>query len=139
MLAATLLLSGCSGGLYDFSTDPGTSTACRALVTSLPATVADQPATPVDSARVAAWGDPRIVLRCGVRQPAELQPTSRCDDVDGIGWFTQKRDGGRLFTTIGRDPDVSVEVPAGYRPAGTALVDVADAVRAGSTADDPCV
>ncbi len=140
LTAALLLLSGCGGGLYDFATAPGTSESCRSLVSSLPTTVADQQSTPVDSPRVAAWGDPRIVLRCGVQPPAELEPTSRCDDVDGIGWFTQKRDGGgRLFTTIGRDPDVSVEVPADYQPAGTALIDVADTIRTGSTAVDPCV
>lgn len=135
-----VVLAGCGGGLYDFETDPNTSAACRTVVAALPDAVADQASTPVDSARVAAWGDPRIVLRCGVQEPAALQPTSRCDDVDGIGWFTQGREGGgRLFTTIGRDPDVSVEVPPDYEPAGTALVDLADAIREGSVAADPCV
>lgn len=139
-LTAALVLAGCGGGLYDFATDPGTSASCRSLVSSLPDVVADQQSTPVDSQRVAAWGDPRIVLRCGVTPPQELGPTSRCDDVDGVGWFTEKRDGGgRLFTTIGRDPDVSVEVPAEYQPAATALIDVADAIKTGSAATNPCV
>lgn len=139
-LTAVLVLAGCGGGLYDFATEPGTSTSCRSLVSSLPDVVSDQQSTPVDSPRVAAWGDPRIVLRCGVQPPPELGPTSRCDDVNGVGWFTQKRDGGgRLFTTIGRDPDVSVEVPAAYEPAATALIDVADAIKTGSAATNPCV
>ena len=139
-LTAGLVLAGCGGGLYDFATEPGTSASCRSLVSSLPDAVADQQSTPVDSTRVAAWGDPRIVLRCGVEPPPELGPTSRCDDVDGVGWFTQKRDGGgRRFTTIGRDPGVSVEVPSDYQPAATALVDVADAIKTGSTATNPCV
>ena len=139
-LALLLLTAGCGGGLYDFPTDAGTTSSCRSLVEELPRTVLDQTSTPVDSDRVAAWGDPRIVLRCGVTEPEALRPTSRCDDVDGIGWFTQKRDGGgQVFTTIGRDPDVSVEVPGDFRPAGAALIDVADAVKAASRAAKPCV
>jgi hypothetical protein len=138
-LLSAALLAGCGGGLYDFPTDPDTSAACRALLDAVPEDVADQESTPVDSERVAAWGDPRIVLRCGVQRPKALEPTSRCDDVDGVGWFTEDRDGGgRLFTTIGRDPDVSVEVPGDYRPAGTALIDLAQAITAGTTVVEPC-
>lgn len=138
LLAAPL--SACGAGLYDFPTDPDTSGPCRELLAAAPASVADAPSTPVDSERVAAWGDPRIVLRCGVQEPDALEPTSRCDDVDGVGWFTEERDdGGRLFTTIGRDPDVSVQVPPGYQPAGTALVDLADTIRDRTDAVDPCV
>ena len=138
-LLALALLAGCAGGLYDFPTDPGTTASCRSLMQELPNRVLDQTSTPVDSDRVAAWGDPRVVLRCGIQEPSALRPTSRCDDVDGIGWFTQKRDGGQVFSTIGRDPDVSVEVPSGYDAAGGALIDVADAVKSSTKAVKPCV
>ena len=132
-------VSGCGGGLYDFATEPGTGQPCADLIAAVPDTVLDQTSTPVDSDRVAAWGDPRITLRCGVTTPTALEPTSRCDDVDGVGWFTEDDDSTRLFTTIGREPNVSVEVPAEYEPAGAALIDVGDLVKARTRVVDPCV
>ena len=72
-------------------------------------------------------------------QPESLLPTSRCDDVDGVGWFTEDEDGTRLFTTIGREPNVSMEVPEDYEPAGAALIDVGDVVKAMTRDVDPCV
>ncbi len=138
-LAVVAVLGACSGGLYDFPTEGGTAATCRTLVGSVPDTVADQVTTPVDSERVAAWGDPRIVLRCGVTRPDALEPTSRCDEVDGIGWFAEDAgDGGHLFTTIGRTPAVSVEVPADVDPPATALLDLADVVRDHTEVTDPC-
>lgn len=131
-------LAGCGGGLYDFPTVDGTAADCSRLVAAAPDTVAGQPTTPVDSERVAAWGDPRVELRCGVTRPEALQPTSRCDDVDGIGWFTEERDEATLFTTIGRTPAVSVRVPATVEPAAGALIDLADLVRDRTTETDPC-
>ena len=132
-------LSACTAGPYDFATEPGTDASCQALVDAMPDTVLDQGSTPVDSPRAAAWGDPRITLRCGVTQPESLLPTSRCDDVDGVGWFTEDEDGTRLFTTIGREPNVSMEVPEDYEPAGAALIDVGDVVKAMTRDVDPCV
>ncbi len=137
-LGTLVVLSACGGGLYDFPTESGTAAACRELVAAVPQVVAGQDSTPVDSDRVAAWGDPRIVLRCGVTRPDALEPTSRCDEVDGVGWFTENRDGKRLFTTIGRSPAVSVEVPASVEPAGATLIDLADVVKHGTEVTDPC-
>lgn len=126
-------------GPYEFDTEPGTADACSTLVDSLPDQVADLSSDPVDSTRVAAWGDPRVVLRCGVTPPADLRPESRCDDVDGVGWFTEEQDDSTVFTTIGRSPLVSVTVPGDYDPAGAALIDLADAITAGTTVESPCV
>lgn len=137
-LAAAAVLAGCSTGLYEFPTEPGTAKVCRAVVDAAPDSVAGQAATPVDSDRVAAWGDPRIVLRCGVTRPEALKPTSRCDDVDGVGWFAEKHEGGQLFTTVGREPSISVEVPASIEPAATALLDVAEVVKQHTTETNPC-
>jgi len=138
-LSACLLAAACGSGLYDFPTEAGTATVCRQVVDAVPEHVAGQDSTPVDSERVAAWGDPRIVLRCGVTRPAALTPTSRCDDVDGIGWFTEERDnGGHLFTTIGRAPALSVEVPADVEPAAGALIDLADTVKQFTQVTAPC-
>ena len=137
-LGALVVLSACGGGLYDFPTESGTADACRGLVAAVPSAVAGQDSTPVDSERVAAWGDPRIVLRCGVTRPDALEPTSRCDEVDGVGWFTEDSDGKQLFTTIGRSPAVSVEVPAGIEPAASALIDLADVIGQHTEVTAPC-
>ena len=136
---AASLLGGCSEGLYDFPTEAGTATVCRQLVDDVPVFVASETQTPVASDRIAAWGDPRIELRCGVTRPKALTPTSSCDEVDGVGWLTEKTDdGGHRFTTIGRTPYVSVKVPANVEPAGAALVDLAKVVSDHTEVTAPC-
>ena len=54
--------------------------ACRALVDALPDTLAGLKRVDVagDSAYGAAWGDPAIVLTCGVGQPADFTDGSTC-------------------------------------------------------------
>ena len=87
-----------------------------------------------------AWGDPAIVLRCGVLQPASLKPTSRCDVVNGVGWFSrQDQDHDWIFTTIGRTTNVELLVPSDYTPAADALIDVADAIKDNLAVSEPCV
>ena len=93
-----------------------------------------------DDALAAAWGDPAIVLRCGVHPPRSLKPTSRCDVINGVGWFSRRDpDNGWIFTTIGRASTVELRVPADYTPAADALVDLADAVKNNVPLIRPCV
>ena len=115
--------------------------ACRALVENLPELVAGQRSRAVEpaAALAGAWGDPPIVLRCGVTKPANLRPTSRCDVVNSVGWFTQQRSDGYAFTTIGRSAYVEVVVPDAYDPAANALVDLASAVQTSVPVRQPCV
>lgn len=138
LAVSAIVISGCGSGLYDFPTQAGTTEACAALIDALPDSVGGQETTPVDSARMAAWGDPRIVLRCGVTRPSALTPTSRCDEVDGVGWFAERTDDGRRFTTIGRLPDVSVDVPDDVQPAADALIDLAPAITKITQVIDGC-
>jgi hypothetical protein len=112
------------------------------LLQALPATVMGQGSRPVspDDALAAAWGDPAIVLRCGVPPPASLKPTSRCDVVDGVGWFSrQEQDQDWIFTTIGRTTSVELRVPTDYTPAADALIDVAGAVKDELPVSKPCL
>lgn len=78
---------------------------------------------------VATWGDPHIVLRCGVDKPAGLQPTSPCDVVNDVGWFSEQIDDGWRFTTIGRAGNIEVTVPTSYAPQADALVDLSAAIK----------
>ena len=77
----------------------------------------------------AAWGDPAIILRCGVEKPEALTPSSRCFEVSDVGWLAETTADGYLFTTIGRAFHVSVEVPKTYDPAADALADLAPTVK----------
>ncbi|MER6303480.1 DUF3515 domain-containing protein [Kitasatospora sp. NPDC001539] len=93
---------------------------CRALAAALPhellghARHDPSPASPY----VAAWGDsPRLVLRCGIDRPEELDGEHATDwspTVDDVTWWSQKlSDGGYRFVTTMRAAYVEVTVPAG--------------------------
>ncbi|MER7349611.1 DUF3515 domain-containing protein [Streptomyces aurantiacus] len=64
----------------------------------------------------AGWGDPAIILRCGVERPPEmLDPEIAKSDgvkVNGVAWLLQKRDDGSyVFTTGLRLAYVEVTLP----------------------------
>ena len=125
-----LLLGGCSGPV---EIDPGPALtradeqACRELLAALPTSVAGQEARDVtpEDAPGAAWGDPPIVLTCGVPEPADFTRTSTCIQADGVGWYVpddvlladdESRD--VTMTAVGYRPRVEVVLPGRYRPEG---------------------
>ena len=136
-----LVLAGCAGGfdVDEYPTVEGTEVDCEALLADTPRRVADQEALEVPDRVAAAWGDPPIILRCGVEDPAALEPTSQCFDVNGVGWLAETTADGYLFTTIGRAFNVSVEVPKAYDPAADALADLASTVKKHDPEERPCV
>jgi hypothetical protein len=140
------LVVACGGDAGPVEVDPpqltnATAEQCESLVRALPDAVADQErreVSPIDAA-AAAWGDPPIVLRCGVPEPEALQPDSRCFVVDDVGWFAEEQQDGVVFTTIGRSTNVEVTVPDDYAPEGDALPDMADPLQAATRELKPCV
>ena len=110
--------------------------ACRDLVAALPAHVSDQPRVTVSDSRIgAAWGDPAIILRCGVGRPADYDPATGCQTADGLDWYVPARGMNDqsvdvVMTTIGRIPAIEVTVPARDRPPVGAMVDLAPAIKA---------
>lgn len=146
-------MGGCTADVEVSPTSPGPAVAeqCTDLVAQLPDRVADQEARSVQPATVlgGAWGDPPIVLRCGVAKPASLHPDSSCFVVNDIGWLAEQDgrpvtgsepvEGGLMFTTIGRSAYVEVSVPPDYQPAADALVDLAGAIAATTEDVRPCV
>jgi hypothetical protein len=140
-LLLTILLTGCAGSVDvdDYPTTPGTEVDCKALFADAPRRVADQERLDVPDQVAAAWGDPAIIVRCGVEKPDALKPSSRCFDVNGVGWLAETTADGYLFTTIGRRFHVSVEVPKAYDPAADALADLASSVKKHDPEKQPCV
>lgn len=131
--------------------DPAAEATCKDLLNRLPESVAGQTQSdgsdPDDWMR--AWGDPPIVLRCGVSTPTALSPTSQCLAVNDIDWFASADgkevdlanppDGTVDFTTVGRTVNVQLSVPDEWSPASDALVDVSAAIQGSTRAtQDPC-
>lgn len=141
VLSAALLTAGCGSELSvdEYPTAAGTAVNCKGLFGDRPLKVAGQKNRLVKDENASAWGDPAIILRCGVEKPEDLGPASRCDMVADVGWFSEKTADGYLFTTIGRDFYVSVEVPHDYEPEADALADLADSVARHDPVKKPCV
>lgn len=129
-LAAGLLLAGCAAGpvAVDVPSVPeADAEACRALVDALPERVDGQERREVTGAdgRAAAWGDPAIVLRCGVPEPEDFTDTATCVEANGTGWYVPDAvldsDDETLdvtMTAVGFRPRVEVLLPGDYRPDG---------------------
>jgi hypothetical protein len=118
---------------------------CRALVAALPDRVADldRRETTTGEGYGAAWGDPAIVLRCGVGPPAGFDAYSRCQNANGVDWYIPESQlrGTRVDTTmtaVGRSRRVEVEIPARYLPPVAAMVDLAPALKRTLRAVEPC-
>jgi hypothetical protein len=136
-----VLVAGCAGLVQvdEPTLEPADRATCDAVLASLPDQVLESTTRPTRPGVLSrAWGDPAIVLRCGVPTPPGLTPTSECVEVNGVGWFREEADGGTLFTTIGRAVPVEVGVPAGYAPEVDVLVDLAAAIEAHDPLVQPC-
>jgi hypothetical protein len=113
--------------------DALTSSYCRALHEVLPQRVGGLPRHDLKprSELTAGWGDPAIVLRCGVPRPAvDDDPEADGVDVDGVGWSVEHGpDGSLRLTTTYRKAYVEVTLPEKYAADVGPLTDLADAVR----------
>lgn len=132
-LLVALAASGCSsvvGVIPPADVDPATAQVCADFVDALPDTVSGQASQETDppSPLTAAWGDPVIVVRCGVERPAALEPSSQLTSVNGVDWFVEELTGGYLFTTYGRQAYVEVTVPNDYSPEIGAVTELSAAV-----------
>ncbi len=82
------------------------------------------------------WGDPAIVLRCGVDEPRVLTPGSETYDpvgaefvgVNEVSWLLEEEPDGARFTTVEREVFVEMTVPDSYAPEVNPLLDVAAAI-----------
>lgn len=133
MAVLALASAGCGFGAVEVDehvAEPGTAQVCADLVAALPEVVDDAVRRDVSPASpgVAAWGQPPIILRCGVGEPTGIDPTSAVLDVAGVSWRALPGEGGTFFFSDGRAAVVEVAVPDEYAPEGAVLADLAPAM-----------
>lgn len=97
--------------IQTYDLDAADRAACEAFAADLPGDLADEDRVDVrpDDALGAAYGDPAITVTCGGPVPEGFDQTSRCDEVNGVGWYIPD----------GSDDDLTVDLrlaAAGYRP-----------------------
>jgi hypothetical protein len=111
---------------------PGTEQVCADLVAALPDVVDDAVRRDIEPASdsAAAWGQPPVILRCGVPAPTGVDPTMAVLEVDGVGWTSVAGSGGVFFYADDRVVGVEVAVPDDYAPEADVLIDLAPAVSA---------
>lgn len=99
------------------------ATPCTALLSALPIqldglaprVVHTDPPTPF----VVAWGDPAIVVRCGVAKPAGFGPGSDATLISGgtatgAFYFVSSDHGAEVYTAVDRAAFVSFSIPGKY-------------------------
>lgn len=62
-------------------------------------------------AGAAGWGEPPVVLRCGLERPAELTTTSRLLDVSGVQFLEIISPGTSTWVAVDRSVYVVVALP----------------------------
>lgn len=133
VLPAILVLAACSGPVPVDGAEGGASAECAEVMALLPTTLAGAPRRDTSGGPgTAAWGDPAILLRCGVE--AVGATTQPCVGVPGasdeVDWVVLANDEtGSIVRTFGREPAVEVEVPGSYGPAPVSVLpDLGEAV-----------
>jgi hypothetical protein len=138
-LALLLAVSGCSSADDTAhaavpTPDAKVTDLCRNLHKRLPDTVDGHGRNDPSprSELTAGWGDPAIILRCGVARPALMDdPQALPVKVNGVGWAHEKRDDGtQVLTTTLRVAYVEVTLPKELAAEGASpLVDFAEPVK----------
>lgn len=111
-LVLVAALSGCSTTIHLEPADDANNPACAEVSVLLPDAVGDLDRVWTDAQATGAWGDPTVVLRCGVEPPAPS--TEVCTTIGSVDWLVldQEEERQRLVT-YGRDPAVEVIIRRG--------------------------
>ncbi|MGI5244752.1 DUF3515 family protein [Dactylosporangium sp. CA-139066] len=91
---------------------PSPATVCRALVAKLPDALGGLARRPVTAGaeQNAAFGDPAIVLSCGVAQ-ATIPPDAQLLGLSNVCWYPEERSGETVWHTVDREVALRVVVP----------------------------
>lgn len=93
---------------------PATTVAlCGKVIGSLPIELDGKHSRAVSTApdRVVAWGDPPVILRCGVA-PVSYPPDANLLGINGVTWYGKAVGANVVFTSIDRKVPIEITVPA---------------------------
>ncbi|WP_432836064.1 DUF3515 domain-containing protein [Dactylosporangium sp. CA-092794] len=93
---------------------PSTATVCRALIAQLPDPLGGLARRQVTSGpeQNAAYGEPPIVLGCGVPQP-DIPPDAQLLGLSNVCWYPDERSAETVWQTVDREVALRVVVPKG--------------------------
>ncbi len=98
--------------------------ACTRVLEKLPVSLGKLAPRTVHTAAstVVAWGEPAVVLSCGVARPKALHPGSSTEfvaggELSGPYYDVTKRGNANVYTTVDRAAYVAVTIPSKYQGA----------------------
>jgi hypothetical protein len=94
---------------------PEADASCPALMSTLPLELSGEASRRVqsDSPYAYAWGDPAIVLVCGVDRPAGFVRGVSAIQINGVQWYVDTSDPeSTVWTTVDRPVYVQITLPA---------------------------
>lgn len=123
VMTACIAVAACSAPVSVQA--PSTTSQCEEILSTTPIRLLGElqrETRPRDAAAI-AWGDPPIVLVCGIDH--SVPPDAQVITVEGVDWVAEQSDAGTIFTTLGLEPALQVRVPAQYRPEVDAVAELA--------------
>jgi hypothetical protein len=105
----------------------GAARSCPPFLAALPLTLTGLAARPVDSSSpfVSAWGEPPVLLRCGVARPRGFVIGAQTIAVNGVTWYPEPHGNRTIWTTVDRPVHIEVSVPTGYASGPVAILSTA--------------
>ena len=116
------------------------SAACKTLMPQLPSTLAGAPRRTLEGGGdgIAAWGDPAVILRCGMETPQELTCSSELSEINGVKWLPLSDDGSGETTFLAADRTVRIAVTIPSGTGTSAMGDLSSIVGTTLEARAPC-
>lgn len=121
-IALTAGLAGCSTTVHLEPAADANDPACANVSVLLPDTVGGYERVWTDAQATGAWGDPTVVLRCGVEPPAPSDLV--CTTLGGVDWLVLEQEEERQrLVTYGREPAIEVIIRRGEQVDFQSIVD----------------
>ena len=115
-------LAGCSTTVHLEPADDANEPACANVSVLLPDSVGGYERVWTDAQATGAWGDPTVVLRCGVEPPAPSDLV--CTTLGGVDWLVLEQEEERQrLVTYGREPAIEVIIRRGEQVDFQSIVD----------------
>lgn len=123
-------LSACSSSLNVEPPEGAENQFCAELGATVPVSLGGALLrdTNPNSPGTKAWGDPAIVLRCGVAIPKSFSAASQLLAVNGVDWYPEQLQAGVRFTSMETTELVEVSIPSTYETTAEILTELSSAI-----------